>query len=156
MDQHPARSTVRPRNISFSFFIATGHSYPTMPFVSPWIYGTAAVVSTLSVAALASNRSGSNKKRRSQKREASDEYSGTDPDFVCERVCTTNRLMRRMGGLAKDITPNTCVTVCGVSALDSCTEACSQAVCTSMHQVPAWNEACITRCSTECQRGRGV
>eukprot|EP00890_Picochlorum_soloecismus_P005480 jgi/Picsp_1/5933/NSC_03290-R1_pinus taeda anonymous locus 0_7150_01 genomic sequence len=105
-----------------------------------------------------------------------------------------------MGGLAKDATPNTCVTVCGVSgmdwsvftnmcpcplelerrhvmmnamiialddvvgsyapllamlaALDSCTEACQQTVCTSMHQVPAWNEACITRCSTECQRGR--
>lgn len=40
---------------------------------------------------------------------------GTDPNFICERVCTSNRLMRRMGGLAKDITPNTCVTVCGVS-----------------------------------------
>ena len=80
---------------------------------------------------------------------------GTDPNFICERVCTSNRLMRRMGGLAKDITPNTCVTVCGVSPLDACTEACQQAVCTSMHQVPAWNEACISRCSTECQkRGR--
>ena len=41
-----------------------------------------------------------------------------------------------------------------VAAVDSCTEACQQAVCTTMHQVPAWNEACITRCSTECQRGR--
>jgi len=71
---------------------------------------------------------------------------GTEPNFVCERVCTSDRLMRRMGGLAKvcasasselaplswplgstyeetlsfisfsqDATPNTCVTVCGVS-----------------------------------------
>ncbi len=129
-----------------------------MPFISPFLYGAAGVaVSTLSVAALASSRSKAKKQRkRKNTREASDEYSGTDPDFICERVCTTNRLMRRMGGLAKDITPNTCVTVCGVSALDSCAEACQQAVCTSMHQVPAWNEACITRCSTECQRGRGV
>lgn len=129
----------------------------SMPFVSPWIYGAVGVaVSTLSVAAVTSGRS--SKKRRSKKktRNEADEFSGTDPDFICERVCTTNRLMRRMGGLAKDITPNTCVTVCGVSALDSCTEACQQAVCTSMHQVPAWNEACITRCSTECQRGRSV
>lgn len=26
---------------------------------------------------------------------------GTEPTFVCERVCTSDRLMRRMGGLAK-------------------------------------------------------
>ncbi|KAA6429466.1 MAG: hypothetical protein FRX49_00859, partial [Trebouxia sp. A1-2] len=26
---------------------------------------------------------------------------GTDPSFVCERVCTSARLSRRMGGLAK-------------------------------------------------------
>ncbi len=26
---------------------------------------------------------------------------GTDPSFVCERVCTSDRLSRRMGGLAK-------------------------------------------------------
>jgi len=127
-----------------------------MPFVSPWIYGAVGVaVSTLSVAAVTSGRS-SKKRSKKKPRNEADEFSGTDPDFICERVCTTNRLMRRMGGLAKDITPNTCVTVCGVSALDSCTEACQQAVCTSMHQVPAWNEACITRCSTECQRGRSV
>lgn len=79
---------------------------------------------------------------------------GTEPSFVCERVCTSDRLMRRMGGLSKvrgkpsssrslwigpqylfselqtihncswllhgspivqEATPNTCVTVCGVS-----------------------------------------
>ena len=26
---------------------------------------------------------------------------GTEPNFICERVCTSNKLMRRMGGLAK-------------------------------------------------------
>ena len=26
---------------------------------------------------------------------------GTDPSFVCERVCTSDRLSRRMGGLSK-------------------------------------------------------
>ena len=26
---------------------------------------------------------------------------GSEPSFVCERVCTSERLMRRMGGLAK-------------------------------------------------------
>ncbi|KAK9795212.1 hypothetical protein WJX73_001275 [Symbiochloris irregularis] len=79
---------------------------------------------------------------------------GSDPSFLCERVCTSNRLLRRMGGLSKDPTPNTCVTVCGTSATDACTEACQRAVCTSLHQVPAWNDACLKRCTTECLRGR--
>ena len=26
---------------------------------------------------------------------------GTEPSFSCERVCTSDRLMRRMGGLSK-------------------------------------------------------
>ncbi|KAK9817079.1 hypothetical protein WJX72_009216 [[Myrmecia] bisecta] len=79
---------------------------------------------------------------------------GTDPQFVCERVCTSDRLLRRMGGLSKDPTPNTCVTVCGASEEDACTEACQRAVCTNTHQVPAWNDACLKRCQTECLRGR--
>jgi hypothetical protein len=29
------------------------------------------------------------------------EDAGADPSFVCERVCTSQRLMRRMGSLAK-------------------------------------------------------
>lgn len=70
----------------------------------------------------------------------------SDQNFVCERVCTSDRLLRRMGGLSKvaareipsytrmlqvacevnvclthftpmqDPTPNTCVTVCGTSS----------------------------------------
>jgi hypothetical protein len=54
----------------------------------------------------------------------------------------------------QDATPNTCVTVCGTSSVDACTDACQRAVCTTVHQVPAWNDNCLSRCSTECQRGR--
>jgi len=59
-----------------------------------------------------------------------------------------------MGGLAKDVTPNTCVTVCGVSRLDSCTDACQRVVCNNVHQVPAWNDNCLKRCTTECIRAK--
>ena len=45
---------------------------------------------------------------------------GTDPSFTCERVCTSDRLLRRMGGLSKDPTPHTCVTVCGVGGMPPC------------------------------------
>jgi hypothetical protein len=62
---------------------------------------------------------------------------GTEPTFVCERVCTSDRLLRRMGGLSKDPTPNTCVTVCGVggatvlnfSATFLCSEFCPCQTC---------------------------
>ena len=54
----------------------------------------------------------------------------------------------------QDPTPNTCVTVCGASRDDACGEACQRAVCASLHQVPAWNDACLKRCATECARGR--
>ena len=40
------------------------------------------------------------------------------------------------------------------AATDACTEACQRGVCTNMHQVPAWNDACLKRCTTECTRGR--
>ncbi|KAG1670385.1 hypothetical protein FOA52_000145 [Chlamydomonas sp. UWO 241] len=38
-----------------------------------------------------------------------------EPRFVCERVCTTDKLLKKVGSFAKDPTPNTCVTVCGTS-----------------------------------------
>ncbi|KAK9830969.1 hypothetical protein WJX81_003854 [Elliptochloris bilobata] len=78
--------------------------------------------------------------RSKAKKEGAHTYSeedSTDPSFVCERVCTSNRLLRRMGGLAKDPTPGTCVTVCGVGSQDACNEACQRAVCTNLHQ-PQW------------------
>ncbi len=79
---------------------------------------------------------------------------GADPSFVCERVCASDRLLRRLGGLSKDPTPQSCVTVCGVSRIDSCTESCQRVVCMNMHQVPAWNDQCLKRCTMECQKGR--
>lgn len=42
---------------------------------------------------------------------------------------------------------------CG-AAVDACRDACNRVVCSNMHQVPAWNEACESRCSAECQKGR--
>ena len=42
----------------------------------------------------------------------------------------------------------------GGAAVDACTEACQRAVCTNTHQVPAWNDACLKRCTSECTRGR--
>eukprot|EP00873_Tetraselmis_striata_P043394 jgi/Tetstr1/463658/TSEL_008519.t1 len=83
-----------------------------------------------------------------------DEGAGSSSGFVCERVCTSAKLLQRMGGLAKDPTPNTCVTVCGVSSNDACVEACQRVVCAEMHQVPDWNDQCLKRCTTECLKGR--
>lgn len=79
---------------------------------------------------------------------------GSDVTFVCEQVCTSDRLLRRMGSLARDPAPGSCVTVCGDSAPDACTSACALSVCVNVHQVPAWNDACIARCTSECLRGR--
>jgi len=78
-----------------------------------------------------------------------------EPTFACERVCTSSRLLRKLGGLApKDVTPGTCVTVCGTSPSDSCAEACQRAVCSGNHQVPQWNEKCYQRCQDQCLKGR--
>lgn len=99
--------------------------------------------------------------------------------FCCERVCTSEALLRRLGSLAKarsraqspsasrahvlcaaflaqDPTPNTCVTVCGLSAVEACTEACQRAVCSGTHSVPAWNDACLRRCATGCLSLQGI
>ncbi|EEH52606.1 uncharacterized protein MICPUCDRAFT_53151 [Micromonas pusilla CCMP1545] len=55
---------------------------------------------------------------------------------------------------AQDPTPNTCVTVCGSSGIDACTEACQRSVCSAPHSVPSWNDQCNKRCTQECLRGR--
>eukprot|EP00879_Flechtneria_rotunda_P011911 GHRR01012441.1.p1 GENE.GHRR01012441.1~~GHRR01012441.1.p1 ORF type:complete len:118 (+),score=11.34 GHRR01012441.1:290-643(+) len=93
---------------------------------------------------------------RSRQRPAASESESREEDspFVCERVCTTDRLLRKLGSLAKEPTRDTCVTVCGVSAYDACTDACQRAVCSVPHQVPAWNESCLKRCTAECLKGR--
>jgi hypothetical protein len=125
-----------------------------------------------------------------------DDAAAGEGGFVCERVCTSDRLLRRLGKLAKDPTHNSCITVCGVSGAaaglmgrwprvrrarmrrrsgcsatappnpsnplvappghDACVEACQRSVCSIPHQVPAWNESCLKRCTSECMKGRAA
>jgi hypothetical protein len=74
--------------------------------------------------------------------------------FVCERVCTSKRMLNKVGDFSKDSTPNTCVTVCGVSELDACTDACARTVCVNQHHLPNWNDICLRRCQNQCLRLR--
>lgn len=74
----------------------------------------------------------------------------TDDIFVCERVCTSKRMLKKVGAFSKDPIPDTCVTVCGVSELDACSDACARTVCVDQHQVPNWNDVCLRRCQSEC------
>lgn len=75
---------------------------------------------------------------------------GSTDQFVCERVCTSKRMLSRVGAFSKDPTPDTCVTVCGVSEVDACSEACVRSVCANAHHVPNWNDICLRRCQTQC------
>lgn len=74
----------------------------------------------------------------------------SDDIFVCERVCTSKRMLNKVGAFSKDPNPDTCVTVCGVSELDACADACARTVCVNQHQVPNWNDICLKRCQSEC------
>lgn len=76
----------------------------------------------------------------------------SDEIFVCERVCTSKRMLKKVGAFSKDPIPDTCVTVCGVSELDACADACARTVCVNQHQVPNWNDICLRRCQSECLR----
>ncbi|TXG52677.1 hypothetical protein EZV62_021846 [Acer yangbiense] len=76
----------------------------------------------------------------------------SDDVFVCERVCTSKRMLKKVGALSKDPTVDTCVTVCGVSELDACADACARTVCVNQHQVPNWNDICLRKCQSECLR----
>ncbi|KAB2058058.1 hypothetical protein ES319_A11G209500v1 [Gossypium barbadense] len=58
----------------------------------------------------------------------------SDDIFVCERVCTSKRMLKKVGAFSKDPIPDTCVTVCGVSELDACSDACARTVCVNQHQ----------------------
>lgn len=94
---------------------------------------------------------------RSRKPEAEANLSEDDwstPPFVCERVCVSDKLVRKVGSGAKEATPGNCVTVCGVSSVDACTEACHRAVCVVESHVPKWNEQCIKRCTAECLKAK--
>ncbi|EPS70584.1 hypothetical protein M569_04178, partial [Genlisea aurea] len=74
----------------------------------------------------------------------------SDDIFVCERVCTSKRMLKKVGSFSKDPIADTCVTVCGVSELDACSDACARTVCVNQHPVPNWNEVCLRRCQSEC------
>lgn len=74
----------------------------------------------------------------------------SDDIFVCERVCTSKRMLKKVGAFSKDPMLDTCVTVCGVSELDACADACARTVCVNQHQVPNWNDVCLRRCQSEC------
>ena len=116
---------------------------------SPWAVATAVIAPVLLYRGV-----GGGKKRTGGGPTRSKDDDGADPSFVCERVCASDRLLRRLGGLSKDPTPQSCVTVCGVNRNDSCTESCQRVVCMNMHQVPSWNDQCLKRCTLECQKGR--
>ncbi|KAL8530756.1 hypothetical protein ACS0TY_007702 [Phlomoides rotata] len=73
-----------------------------------------------------------------------------DDIFVCGRVCTSKRMLKKVGSFSKDPIPDTCVTVCGVSELDACADTCARTVCVNQHQVPNWNDICLRRCQNEC------
>ncbi|KAI5077073.1 hypothetical protein GOP47_0009138, partial [Adiantum capillus-veneris] len=71
--------------------------------------------------------------------------------FVCERVCASKRLLNKLGAFSKDPNPsNTCVTVCGASQVDACSDACAGAVCSNQHHISNWNDICLRRCQNQC------
>ncbi|GLJ33367.1 hypothetical protein SUGI_0671290 [Cryptomeria japonica] len=74
--------------------------------------------------------------------------------FFCERVCTSQRMLNKVGGVSKDLPHNTCVTVCGASELDSCTDACTRAVCANDYHLPNWSDVCLRRCQNQCLKLR--
>ncbi|KAG5394053.1 hypothetical protein IGI04_024016 [Brassica rapa subsp. trilocularis] len=93
------------------------------------------------------------KKRRGEEeriKSARGREKSSDEIFVCERVCTSKRMLKKVGAFSKDPIPDTCVTVCGVSELDACSDACARTVCVNQHQVANWNDICLRRCQSEC------
>jgi hypothetical protein len=68
----------------------------------------------------------------------------SDKVFVCERICTSKWMLKKVDAFSKDPILETCVTICGVSELDAC------AVCVNQHLVPNSNEVCLKRCQSEC------
>ncbi|CAN6443302.1 Uncharacterized protein EJ110_NYTH08302 [Nymphaea thermarum] len=91
---------------------------------------------------------------RMRKKKADEEQmikkKSSDDIFVCERVCTSKRMLKKVGSFSKEPTPDTCVTVCGVSQIDACADACARTVCVLPHHVPNWNDVCLRRCQSEC------
>ncbi|KAH9690400.1 hypothetical protein KPL70_015793 [Citrus sinensis] len=94
------------------------------------------------------------KKRRAEEqrlKSARGREKSSDDIFVCERVCTSKRMLKKVGSLSKEPTIDTCVTVCGVSQIDACADACARTVCVNQHQVPNWNDICLRKCQRQCK-----
>ncbi|ERN09250.1 hypothetical protein AMTRI_Chr13g82510 [Amborella trichopoda] len=68
--------------------------------------------------------------------------------FVCERVCASKRILNKVKGSPSD----TCLTVCGVSGLDCCVNACTSSICAEDHHppIPNWGDVCVKRCQNQC------
>ncbi|KAE8700103.1 putative WRKY transcription factor 51-like [Hibiscus syriacus] len=58
------------------------------------------------------------------------------------------RMKKRHAEEQRNPIPDTCVTVCGVSEPDVCSDACARTVCVNQHQ----NDICLRRCQSECLR----
>ncbi|KAF5740153.1 hypothetical protein HS088_TW11G00219 [Tripterygium wilfordii] len=116
--------------------------------VDPWWSLLGAAIPAIIVAGQAMRM----KKRRTEEQSGSGREKRSEHKFVCERVCTSKRLLKKVGTLSKDPTIDTCVTVCGVSEVDACADACTRTVCVNDHQVPNWNDACLRMCQSECLR----
>ncbi|KAK8930632.1 hypothetical protein KSP39_PZI017054 [Platanthera zijinensis] len=111
------------------------------------------VVGVVAIPALIAGQAIRAKRRRAEEtrlESARGREKSSDDIFVCERVCTSKRMLKKVGAFSKDPTPDTCITVCGVSLLDACTDACARTVCVNQHQVPNWNDICLRRCQNEC------
>lgn len=87
---------------------------------------------------------------RGRRGKSSGDNEGAAKVFVCERVCTSKRMLKKVGSVSKDPITDTCVTVCGVSEVDACADACARTVCVNQHQVPNWNDICLRKCQSEC------
>lgn len=74
------------------------------------------------------------------------------PPFICERACTSQRQLSRMG--ARDTSANTCVTVCSTTQVDACAEACRQSMCAAFPDggLPDRGPLCAEHCRDECRR----
>lgn len=96
------------------------------------------------------------RRRTEEERIRGGREKGSDDIFVCERVCTSKRMLNKVGAFSKDPHPNTCVTVCGVSEVDACADACARTVCSNQHHIPNWNDICLRRCQNQCLKQQPV
>ena len=78
--------------------------------------------------------------------------ASTGGSFVCERVCTSKRMMlNQVGASFEDSTVDGCVTLCATSPFDACVDACAKTMCINQrHKLPNWNDVCFPRCQSEC------